>query len=176
MLAFVSLLSFVIMFPDRKRPTFMAAPVLASHLSTQDILERASLRASLAQPKGPSTIVRRTAAPVAVRAPGSDQAADAAEAASSSGSGRLVQLAPTGRASRTRALQAASDQVAALRELQQDFYSAGSVQNRASQLSTWMTFHAAWFGPAVPAFPLTCGKLQALAAMFKRGGYRSWPN
>ena len=33
-----------------------------------------------------------------------------------------------------------------------------------------------WFGDHVPVLPLTEEKILALAAMFKRGGSRSWPN
>lgn len=64
----------------------------------------------------------------------------------------------------------------ALRELEEDLYAKTAEGPRESLLKTWIQFHIEWFGKEVPVFPLTPGKLAAMGAMFKKGGYRSFPN
>ena len=61
-------------------------------------------------------------------------------------------------------------------KLQADFSAASGSGNRASLLSTWMSFHSEWFGPLVPAVPVTTDSLLAVSSLFKKAGYRSFPN
>ena len=80
---------------------------------------------------------------------------------------------------RAEARSAASTQNSkdrALRELEEDFFAKTADGPRESLLRTWVAFHKEWFGKEVPVFPLTPGKLAAVGAMFKQGGYRSFPN
>ena len=61
----------------------------------------------------------------------------------------------------------------ALDDLQTDMHAASSISSRASTLRTWIRFHKEWFGDDVDEFPFTETSLRAVAAMFKKGSYRS---
>eukprot|EP00972_Heterocapsa_arctica_P015609 2298072-Heterocapsa_arctica.AAC.1 len=56
-------------------------------------------------------------------------------------------------------------------------YTANSARStRCSLLRRWVELHDAWFGDAVPVFPLTAATVAAVAAIMKRGRYRSYAN
>jgi hypothetical protein len=55
-----------------------------------------------------------------------------------------------------------------------DITAASSKATVEFHWATWTAFHEAWFGPNVPALPLTTGKIFAVAACFKNGGYRAF--
>ena len=83
------------------------------------------------------------------------------------------------RASKQEALRAAQSEQkmsAALDELESDFHSASSKASRDSTLSTWLSFHDAWYGPETPPWPLTVEKLLVVSALFKQGKYKSFAN
>ncbi|CAK0866697.1 unnamed protein product [Prorocentrum cordatum] len=68
----------------------------------------------------------------------------------------------------------------ALRRLR-DAHFSSTVTNRDTLLKTWEDFHKEWFshrsegpGGSVPVFPLTDESIEAVAAMMKEGGYRSF--
>ena len=63
-----------------------------------------------------------------------------------------------------------------LSELQKGFSAASSSTGKVSLLTTWSNFHDQWFGEAVPMYPLTVDGLLAVSALFKKAGYRSYPN
>ena len=63
-----------------------------------------------------------------------------------------------------------------LGKLQADFSAASGSGNRASLLSTWIAFHEEWFGKAIPPIPVTTDSLLAVSSLFKKAGYRSFPN
>ena len=63
--------------------------------------------------------------------------------------------------------------------LYQDRYSKSATASNASLLKTWQHFHDQAFGhnyPPVPYLPITARILVMLGALFKAGGYRSYPN
>ena len=64
---------------------------------------------------------------------------------------------------------------AALSELEKNFYSKGSDSQRSSAWATWTDFHAGWFKDEC-FLPLTAVIIYAVAAMFRKGGYRSFKN
>lgn len=83
------------------------------------------------------------------------------------------------RASKEEAFSAAKSELsmsAALDELESDFHAASSKASRDSTLSTWLSFHDAWFGPETSPWPLTVQKLLVISAMFKKGKYKSFTN
>eukprot|EP00972_Heterocapsa_arctica_P021318 3139608-Heterocapsa_arctica.AAC.1 len=56
-------------------------------------------------------------------------------------------------------------------------YTANSARDgRCTLLRRWAELHVAWFGEAVPVYPLTAVTVAAVAATMKRGRYRSYPN
>lgn len=57
-----------------------------------------------------------------------------------------------------------------------DFHAASSKASRDSTLSTWLSFHDAWYGPETSPWPLTVEKLLVISAMFKKGTYKSFTN
>ena len=63
----------------------------------------------------------------------------------------------------------------ALRELYDDMYSRGSEPQRAAAWNTWKRFHANWFHNDL-FLPLTVVIINAVAATFKKGKYRSFGN
>ena len=80
--------------------------------------------------------------------------------------------------SKQKALEAARDEPSkkqALIDLAINFYSAGSASQRSAAWNTWKELHEAWFGELDPV-PLTVEKVYALAAMFRKGEYRSFDN
>ena len=90
-------------------------------------------------------------------------------------------FAPSRRADRSAALTAATSLEArcdALSELERDKRAASSAGSQVSLLATWIAFHTEWFATqgAIPPFPLDVDKINAVSAMYKRGGYRSFPN
>ena len=88
-------------------------------------------------------------------------------------------LAYSRRADPYRALSALNDpggREDMLCKLQADLSAASGSGNRASLLSTWISFHSEWFGPSVPAVPVTTDSLLAVSSLFKKAGYRSFPN
>lgn len=82
------------------------------------------------------------------------------------------------RASKDIAMEAASTQDTmneAIMNLENDFHAASTKASRSSCLNTWLQFHHAWFQHEDP-FPLTKDKIIAIAALFKKGKYKSFPN
>ena len=67
-----------------------------------------------------------------------------------------------------------ASKVQALEDLDADVHAKGSIATRRSLLNTWVKFHLEWFGPEEPVLPLTEAKVRAVAAMFKKGRYRSF--
>jgi hypothetical protein len=64
-------------------------------------------------------------------------------------------------------------------ELVQDRHARSSKAAIASWLNTWRKFHVLAFrdcSPAVPLYPITPATLISVAALFKAGGYRGFPN
>ena len=43
-------------------------------------------------------------------------------------------------------------------------------------LSTWLAYHSERFGSDLPPFPITVNSLLAVSSLFKKAGYRSYPN
>ena len=64
----------------------------------------------------------------------------------------------------------------ALSDLQKDFFAASGREPRLALRKTWIRFHTSWFGEHHPPVPVTPLSLTVVAALFKHGGYRSWPN
>ena len=87
-------------------------------------------------------------------------------------------LAPAKRANRDLACSAAMNsesQADALAAYERDKCAASSARPLDSLYNTWSDFHRRWFG-SDDVLPLTPGKIAAVAAMFKQGRYRSYPN
>ena len=63
----------------------------------------------------------------------------------------------------------------ALANYHQATYAASSSSSRDFLLATWQEFHLRWFGDE-NYLPLTVVKLEAVAATFRAGRYRSFPN
>ena len=64
-------------------------------------------------------------------------------------------------------------------ELESGRFARSATAPRISLLKTWSRFHAAAFGVgpgAIPEYPITVRSFVAVAALFKRGGYRAFPN
>ena len=87
------------------------------------------------------------------------------------------------RGNRQVALSAATNDTSkqeAMRELINDVSAKSVGGTLDSMLNTWILFHKSWFGDeddnGIPPFPLTTDKIWAVAAMFKRGKYRAFPN
>ena len=73
------------------------------------------------------------------------------------------------------AASSSSSRAIAVVNLETDMHAASSYATRKSTLGTWLRFHQEWFGDSVEPFPLTEEVLTAVAAMFKAGRYRSFP-
>ena len=63
-----------------------------------------------------------------------------------------------------------------LQELQRDFTAASAAGNNLSLVKTWYAFHADWYGAESEPLPVTVDSLMAVSSLFKRSGYRSFPN
>ena len=64
-------------------------------------------------------------------------------------------------------------------DLIQDRHARSTVAAQASWLKTWQRFHTLAFSgsiPAAPVLPVTPRSLVLVAALFKSGGYRAFPN
>ena len=79
------------------------------------------------------------------------------------------------RASATEAARDSETKAQALKELRKDKSAASAMASRCSWLATWQHFHWLWFA-SVDWLPLTCESIEAVAAMFKKGRYRSFGN
>ena len=64
----------------------------------------------------------------------------------------------------------------ALDDLFEDMCAATSRAPRDALLRTWFKFHEQWFGKETEVLPLTEDKVLKIAALFKRGGYKSVKN
>ena len=85
----------------------------------------------------------------------------------------------TRRGNKSAALSAALNEdtkAQALREVQADSLAVTSGAVYSSLVKTWAEFHRAWFGAESNPFPLTVSSIWAVAAMFKKGRYRGYPN
>ena len=63
--------------------------------------------------------------------------------------------------------------------LLEDGYAKGTTAANLSLLTTWQHFHHKAFGrvrPPLPLLPITVRILVMVGALFKAGGYRSYPN
>ncbi|CAE8680307.1 unnamed protein product [Polarella glacialis] len=74
------------------------------------------------------------------------------------------------------ALSSDSAKRRAVELLEQDVTAASALSSRCSLLKTWSQFHFKFYGEFVPVFPITVDKLRDVAAIFKAGDYRSFPN
>jgi hypothetical protein len=74
------------------------------------------------------------------------------------------------------ATASAEARATALQELYTDMSAASSRATACSLWATWGHFHDQWFGQVVEVLPLTQEKIFAVAACFKKGGYRAWPS
>jgi hypothetical protein len=68
------------------------------------------------------------------------------------------------------------DRLALLSNLDSDVTARSAKGTKASHMKTWLEFHEAWFGPAVPMMPLTPPIVRAIASQFKDKEYRSFGN
>ncbi|CAK0821559.1 unnamed protein product [Prorocentrum cordatum] len=155
---------------------------------------RSPPRSSPAPPEAPSgqdaaTSVRPVPAPttpqIQPRAHSPEEAASAGPAARYLTGDRAdaPRLAGYRRGDRSGAIGAAATagtRQQALRRLR-DAHFSSTVTNRDTLLKTWEDFHKEWFshrsegpGGSVPVFPLTDESIEAVAAMMKEGGYRSF--
>ena len=64
----------------------------------------------------------------------------------------------------------------AFAELELNMYSKSNVVPRASYLRRWVESHHDWFCGTCDPLPLTPMKMMAVAAMFRKGHYRRFPN
>ena len=88
-------------------------------------------------------------------------------------------LAPVKRATREFALAAATSSESrsqAVEQYQRDKVASLAAATMDGLLSTWIEFHTAWFGSDADWLPLTLSAFVGVAAMFKSGRYRSFPN
>ena len=77
------------------------------------------------------------------------------------------------RASKNIAMEAASAQDTMNEAIMEnDFHAASTKASKSSCLNTWLQFHQAWFQHEDP-FSLTKDKIIAIAALFKKGKYKS---
>ena len=77
------------------------------------------------------------------------------------------------------ALAAAADPTsrqAAMDAYNEDVCAPSAKASRTSTWSTWCRIHEAWFGPTLDPLPLDAGKIRAVAAAMKAGGYSSFAN
>ena len=87
-------------------------------------------------------------------------------------------LLPSKRASKELALSAthsATNRVQAIEEYRRDKSAASAAGPRQSLTNTWVEFHTAWFKND-EWLPLTPLRIEAVAAVFEKGGCRSYPN
>ena len=64
----------------------------------------------------------------------------------------------------------------ALANCKSDKVAASASGNACSWFATWTEFHKNWFGQLSDPIPLTCHSIAGVAAQFKAGRYRSFPN
>ncbi len=88
-------------------------------------------------------------------------------------------FAPSKRGSRAAALEATTNEDSkkrALAALEHDVRATTAASPVDSMLATWEKIHVAWFGEQVPLLPITVEKIKCVAAAFKQGRYRAFPN
>ena len=61
-------------------------------------------------------------------------------------------------------------------DLDKDVVANSSQSSQKSLAATWSRFHQLWYGPAASPFPLSPEAIRDVASVFKRNGYRSYPN
>ena len=67
------------------------------------------------------------------------------------------------------------NQARALAVYHRDKVAASAHSSKDCVVATWIEFHRTWFGDS-EWLPLTVCNLAAVSAMYKGGGYRSFPN
>ena len=113
------------------------------------------------------------------RAPGTPSGSGS-RAPGTPGGGRrdLPELKPAKRACFAAAAEAAESEQTkqeALEALRTDMSAASGRASACSLWTTWSRLHALWFQEADQVLPITPDKLLAVAACFKKGGYRAYP-
>ena len=69
-----------------------------------------------------------------------------------------------------------NDKLGLLDSLHKDRLSANAYGPAESNLKTWLTYHVRWYGNSIPAFPMSCESMEAVAAQMKQDKYRSFQN